>query len=100
MKKLLLQAATFAMSLGLLAPLSAHAVITADEMTCEQAIKYYAKHKRIYVVANGKDIVPLYGMTPVGESASLICKGHGKTKVSYWTETLDNDDCVFAVYCQ
>jgi hypothetical protein len=72
----------------------------ADYMTCTQAINYYQKHKRIYVIANGKDVVPIYGHKPISEWRGLVCRGRGKVRRSYWVDTLDSKQCVIGVYCQ
>lgn len=76
------------------------AVVTADRMTCEQAIQTYEKCGRIYVIAHGKDIVPIYGKTPVSKARSFRCTGRGQNKWVYTVKTLDNRRCGIAVYCQ
>lgn len=72
----------------------------ADYMTCADAVSHYQKYKRIYVIANGKDVVPIYGHKPISEWRGLICKGRGKVRRSYWVDTLDSKQCVIATYCQ
>lgn len=72
----------------------------ADHMTCAQAVSYYEKHKRIYVIAHGKDVVPIYGHKPISEWRKVICRGRGKTRRPYWVDTLDSKRCVIAAYCQ
>lgn len=72
----------------------------ADHMTCAQAVSYYEKHKRIYVIANGKDVVPIYGHKPISQWRSVRCSGRGKSRRSYWVDTLDSKTCVIAAYCQ
>lgn len=82
------------------AELAATRIITADQMSCVQAIDTYERNGRIYVIANGKDVVPLYGMTPVRKSQSLQCNGRSKMKLTYFVRTLDKRHCGIAVYCQ
>lgn len=77
----------------------AMAVTTADQMTCDQAVAYYKKNKRIYVLSHGKDIVPIYGMKPIQDVTSLRCEGRAKSMRSYWVQTQDDDQCVIAAYC-
>lgn len=77
----------------------AHAVVPADHMTCAQAIDTYERHGRIYVIAGGGEIVPIYGMTPIRRWRELHCNGHQETRRNYWVNTRDNDTCVIAVYC-
>lgn len=72
----------------------------ADYMTCDQAVSHYQKYKRIYVIANGKDVVPIYGHKPVSEWRQVVCRGRGKVRRSYWVDTLDSKRCVIATYCQ
>lgn len=75
-------------------------IVTADQMSCIEAVNTYEKYGRIYVVANGKDVVPLYGMTPIRKSNSLQCYGRSKMKVTYFVRTNDKRHCAIAVYCQ
>lgn len=80
--------------------LSVEKVVPADEMTCDQAVAYYQKNKRIYKrVVGGNNVVPIYGMTPVGDWRKLTCDGRGKSRKSYYLPTRDKKDCVIAVYC-
>ncbi len=95
-------------SLFLLAGFSAQAndegylttVVTADRMTCAQAVQTYEKYGRIYVIAHGKDIVPIYGKTPINKARELWCTGRSQNKWTYTVKTLDNRRCGIAVYCQ
>lgn len=82
------------------AELAATRIITADQMSCARAIDTYEGKGRIYVIANGKDVVPLYGMTPVRRSQSLQCSGRSKMKLTYFVRTQDRRHCGIAVYCQ
>lgn len=83
---------------SLLVGLNAQAkIVTADEMTCQQAVNSYFKYGRIYVVANGKDIVPIYGMKSVLDSTPLWCSKGGHAY--YWVHTTDSNSCVIAEYC-
>ncbi|MCO5144274.1 MAG: hypothetical protein M9962_14390 [Oligoflexia bacterium] len=75
-------------------------IIAAHTMTCNQAIAFYQKYKRIYVVANYKDLVPIYGMKPISEMRNLVCTGRGQNKWGYRVKTLDQKSCVVAAYCQ
>lgn len=75
-------------------------MVPAHTMTCEEAVVFYQTYKRIYVLANGKDLVPLYGMTPIAERSKLVCRGRGKMKAAYWIRTTDTSSCVIAVRCQ
>ena len=75
-------------------------VITAEQMTCAQAIKFYETHGRIYVIAHGRNVVPIYGKTPINKARSLRCIGRSKSKWVYNVKTLDDRSCGIAVYCQ
>ncbi|HMN67304.1 MAG TPA: hypothetical protein PKC28_02080 [Bdellovibrionales bacterium] len=79
--------------------LSHAAVVPADHMTCSRAIDDYERYGRIYVIAHGKDVVPIYGMAPVRRWREVTCRGRGKSRLSYWVNTLDDETCVIAVYC-
>lgn len=71
----------------------------ASQMTCNQAVQYYQDHHRIYILANGKDIVPIYGMTPYNERRNLTCSKPHQWMHFYWVKTLDSDSCFIAAYC-
>lgn len=75
-------------------------VVTADQMTCAQAVAHYEKYGRIYVVAHGKDIVPIYGMKPISQSRDLQCRGRSQMKQTYFVKTKDKARCGIAVFCQ
>lgn len=74
-------------------------VIPAEHMTCEEAMAFYAKYKRIYVIANHKDIVPIYGPKPRAEWRTLHCKGRSRLAF-YWHATKDEKYCYIGAYCQ
>lgn len=73
--------------------------VPADHMTCKQAVAYYEKYKRIYVIAHGKNIVPIYGMSPVSKAATMNCGGR-VSLVYYWVNTTDKERCSVAVFCR
>ncbi len=74
-------------------------VVTADKMTCEQAVDQYEKYGRIYVIAHGKNIVPIYGMIPIRKKRDLHCRGRSSMKATYHVRTRDNSRCGIAVFC-
>lgn len=75
-------------------------VVPADEMSCAQAVAYYEKYKRIYVVGNAPhDIVPIYGMKPKSRWREVQCSGRGQGLRAYWVNTLDEKRCVIAYRC-
>lgn len=86
-----------ALQFGFLSTSHAKRVTTADQMTCQQAVAYYQKHKRIYVLAHGRDVVPVYGMKPINEP--LYCGGR-QLPVTYFVKTLDVRRCAIAAYCR
>lgn len=73
-------------------------VIPSQSMTCEQAVAFYAKYKRIYTIANGRDIVPIYGSLPKDQKRNLRCMGRKRPK-GRPVRTKDNNFCVVGVYC-
>lgn len=44
-------------------------------------------------------VIPIYGMAPVRRWREVTCRGRGKSRLSYWVNTLDDETCVIAVYC-
>lgn len=75
-------------------------IVTADQMTCAQAVSYYETYGRIYVIAHGKNVLPIYGKTPISKARSLRCTGRSQSKWVYNVKTLDDRTCGIAVYCQ
>ena len=71
----------------------------ANHMSCEQAVGYYRVNKRIYVIAHGKNIVPIYGHKPASEWRSVRCPGRAKVRASIKVKTLDSNACVIAYAC-
>jgi hypothetical protein len=74
-------------------------IVPADHMTCDQAIAYYEKYKKIYVIAHGKDIVPIYGLVPISRAGTVSCGGNGKGLVYYYVNTRDVKRCYIALTC-
>jgi hypothetical protein len=70
----------------------------ADNMTCAQAVSYYERNGRIYKIANGKDVIPIYNGVPVSREPALHCEW-GYMKAPYRTKTLDNRRCVISYRC-
>lgn len=76
--------------------LSAAAQVTVDQMTCEQAQAYSAKHGRYYKNGGVDGPIPIY---PTYTLDKINCTG--KTLVSAQTErTLDVADCILSWYCR
>lgn len=73
-------------------------VPTSDLMTCSYAIHYYKVHHRIYVIANGHTVVPIYGLTPISEARGLNC-GASSDWAYYDVVTSDSPRCYIGVYC-
>jgi hypothetical protein len=80
-----------------LAP-SAFAQAVADNMTCAQAVSTYERNGRIYKLAHGKDVIPIYNGVPVSQKSRLVCDW-GYIKSAYYTKTLDNKRCVISYRC-
>lgn len=96
MKALCLLALVFT---GIVPAEAARRLPIAGNMSCAQAVGYYQKHKRIYVIANGNDVVPIFGHKPAAEWQNLVCS-RGSSPRFYWVDTLDRKRCAIAAYCQ
>jgi hypothetical protein len=72
--------------------------IPSDRMTCGEAIEFYQKYRRIYVVVDG-NLLPLYGFTPRQEWRKVVCKGRSKTKAYKFVKTIDKDQCAIGLRC-
>lgn len=70
----------------------------SQAMTCEEAVAVYAKYRRIYTIANGKDLVPIYGSLPRAQWRDLRCKPK-QTRINLPVRTKDSNYCVIGVYC-
>lgn len=71
----------------------------ADQMTCAQAVAAYAKNGRILKIAGGKDVIPLYGFTPIAKAAALVCPPD-RGMASVTVKTTDNRRCEIGVRCR
>lgn len=60
-------------------------------MTCEQTRQYSERHGRVWVVANGKDVIPLYGY--VDRCASISIQS------PLYVRTLDQAKCLIGYRC-
>jgi hypothetical protein len=81
-----------------LLPSAAFAQAVADNMTCAQATSYYERNGRIYKIAHGKDVIPIYNGVPVSQKNRLVCDW-GYVRTAYFTKTLDNKRCVISYRC-
>lgn len=71
----------------------------ADNMTCAQAQSHYEQTGRIYKIANGKDVIPIYVGVPLSRKNQLRCD-YGDIKMGYSTKTTDNRRCQLAWVCR
>jgi hypothetical protein len=70
----------------------------ADNMTCAQAVSHYERNGRIYKIAHGKDVIPIYLGVPVSRRNALRCD-YGQIIAPYSLRTTDNRRCVIAYQC-
>lgn len=82
---------------ALISPVRAQSI--ADQMTCAQAVAAYAKDGRILKLANGRDVVPLYGFTPIARAGALVCPPE-RGMASVTVKTTDNRRCEIGVRCR
>jgi hypothetical protein len=88
--------ATTVLLAGLCTNAGAQAI--ADNMTCAQAVSHYERNGRIYKIAHGKDVIPIYLGVPISRRNQLRCD-YGQVKVPYSLKTTDNRRCVIAYQC-
>jgi len=80
------------------APATAQTV--AAQMSCAQAIDYFARNRVIYKSVGGS-VMPIRAGTPIGQEQSLRCAARGgAAKMRYTVATRDNPRCAIAVYCE
>jgi len=77
---------------------NAGAQAIADNMTCAQAVSHYERNGRIYKIAHGKDVIPIYLGVPVSRRSALRCD-YGQIAAPYSLKTTDNRRCVIAYQC-
>ncbi len=94
MRIILAAAATLAFSANALAQQA-----IADNMTCAQAQSYYERNGRIYKIANGKDVIPIYVGVPLNRKNQLRCD-YGDIVMNYSTKTTDTRRCPIAWVCR
>ena len=94
MRIFLAVAATFAFSTEAFAQQA-----IADNMTCAQAQSYYEANGRIYKIANGKDVIPIYVGVPLSRKNQLRCD-YDEIKMTYATKTTDTRRCPLAWVCR
>ncbi len=82
-----------------LAVFPAFAQNVANRMTCAQAVSAYAKDGRILIVANGKNVIPIYGWTPLHRAGAVQC-GSRNILMTLMVKTTDSNRCAVAVRCQ
>ncbi len=86
-------------ALCLIAPLPAAAQLPAEQMTCRQAVDYYAQHHQIHVFANGRFLLPVRVGTPIDQAAHLTCDTDGRMPRPYYVRTRDSSRCAIAMTC-
>jgi hypothetical protein len=85
--------------LAFLASGPASAFELAQDLTCKQAIDYYAKNRVIYVLTHDVIAVPVRVGVPIGEADKLQCTDQGEHAHGYSVQTKDRWRCVIAVTC-
>lgn len=69
----------------------------AEQMTCQQAIDYFAANGVIYKTVRG-NVMPIRQGIPIGY-ALPGCYGPGYKRFTYRIPTLDTPRCVISHYC-
>jgi hypothetical protein len=77
---------------------TAHAQPIAENMTCSQAISYFANNGVIYKIAHGKNILPIRVGVPVAYRHRLRCQ-FDERATPYWVPTVDTRRCVISYHC-
>jgi hypothetical protein len=95
----MIRTACLALAAMLAFPGSASAFELAQDLTCRQAIDYYAKNRVIYVLTHNVIALPIRVGVPVNEADKLQCTDRGQVPHGYSVETKDSWRCVIAVTC-
>jgi hypothetical protein len=92
---------TFCFSLLVLAgSVSGVHAVTADQMTCAEAIAYFERNGSIQIIANRRDVITLRPGIPVNQARNLYCTGRGAAPRGYMVKTRDANRCVIAMRCR
>ena len=79
-------------------PFAANAQALSNDMTCDEAKKYYAEHKRIQV-HEGDQVLPIYGGVPEAELDQLKCEP-GDEPGPIFVPAKDNRQCQIGYQCR
>ncbi len=93
MRTLLLPATIIALCL----PAAASAQAISDDMTCEEAVAYYEKNRRIETRDEGQ-VLPIDGGVPVSQRNDIACDP-GELPSPILLKTRDKEECAVAYSC-
>lgn len=79
---------------------AAHALVTADQMTCAMAVASYEKNGRIYVRTRSGTVLPIYDGVPVSQKTSLNCPSADEDAQRYNVRTKDAHYCTISFVCR
>ncbi len=82
----------------LLQTVSADAVQTADQMTCQQAKTFYQRNGYIYKIVGG---VPtrIHKGGSILDAGAVRCTGRTWAQMTYSVRTVDKRRCTISTYC-
>ena len=70
----------------------------SNNMSCSAAIAYYESHGKIYTIAAGRDVVPIYDAVPASQRNFYICQ-QGYRLVPRTLVTADSRRCTIGYKC-
>jgi hypothetical protein len=79
-------------------PIAANAQTLSNDMTCDEAKKYYAEHRQINV-RDGDQVLPIYGGVPGDDPLKLECEP-GNEPGPLSVPTKDEARCQVGYECQ
>ncbi len=79
---------------------SAQAQVTADQMTCAEAVATYERNGRIYVRTGSGAVLPIYDGVPVSQKSKLRCNSADESRQRYNVRTNDARYCTISYVCR
>ena len=70
----------------------------SNNMSCSAAVAYYERHGKIYTIAAGRDVVPIYDAVPASQRNTYICQ-QGYRLVPRTLATADSRRCTIGYKC-
>jgi hypothetical protein len=86
------------LTLILFSPVAVYAQAVSNDMTCDEAVKYYEEHGRIDTNVNN-EVLPISDGVPVSKQEELKCEEEDVSEPVF-LKSKDKAQCVVAYHCE